>query len=70
MEYVIPNFGQYGYIQPKNYFNWKFTLILIGIAAAIFFLVYYFSTKKVKKANDEKDTDINNMPSFGVIPSA
>ena len=27
----MPNFGQYGYVEPENGFNWKTLLIALGI---------------------------------------
>ena len=54
MECQIPNFGQYGYIQPKSWLNWK---VLLGFAGAFilgYILYSVFSKEEGEKNDDEK----------------
>ena len=49
MECQIPNFGQYGYIQPKSRLNWK---VLLGFAGA--FILGYILYSVFSKEEEEK----------------
>ena len=53
MENSIPNFGQYGFVQPKSWLNWQVVLVFIGIAGLITYLIYIFKEKD-KNSDDEK----------------
>ena len=55
MENNIPNFGQYGFVQPKNWLNnWQDVLVVLGILGGITYLVLAMFKEKDKNSDDEK----------------
>ena len=60
MKCQIPNFGQYGYIQPKSWVNWK---MLLGFASAVVFgyIIYFvFFKEDGEKKDDEKKEPLDS----------
>lgn len=55
MENSIPNFGQYGFVQPKYWLNnWQIVLVVVGILGVITYLVLTVFKEKDKNSDDEK----------------
>ena len=55
MENNIPNFGQYGFVQPKSWLdNWQIVLVVLGILGGITYLILTVFKEKEEDSDDEK----------------
>jgi hypothetical protein len=56
MDYTVPNFGEYGYIEPKSGFNWQVILFFIVVVFSVGGTIYLLS----KKEEEEKEKSIDS----------
>jgi hypothetical protein len=65
MQYTIPNFGQYGYVETKIGFNWKAFLWFIVVVCIIGVVIYLFS-KKEEADKDKQIASPNNTNPYAL----
>lgn len=68
MTYIVPNFGQYGYVQPKSKTNWVLMLLIGGMIAVMIFLIYkFFKEKEVVQKTQPESQDAHSTKQYHLV---